>query len=200
MQVVQVFEKKNRFFLFKDGEEYRTVVQNTISSTDKGLVEAIARKINEGKPNLVKLYLRKFDIQGLIDIINDLRTNDKWSSRLPSTRTSEFFGLFKESQLRKLIDVYSECGDVGIAFDIGTIDTEDYDWFGAGMAASSGLCMDPVADYVYMVADILCDEDEDVYANISEEDFVKMAWKHADYLLPKGPKARSKFFDLLLDF
>ena len=46
-----VIEKDNRFFLYKEEEEFRTVIQNTISSVDKGLVEVIARKMNEGKPN-----------------------------------------------------------------------------------------------------------------------------------------------------
>ena len=56
-----VIEKDNRFFLYKEEEEFRTVIQNTNSSVDNGLVEVIARKMNEGKPNIVNLYLCNFD-------------------------------------------------------------------------------------------------------------------------------------------
>ena len=39
-------------------------------------MEAIARKIKEGKPNLVILHLRKYDNEELVDIISELTNND----------------------------------------------------------------------------------------------------------------------------
>ena len=56
-----VVEKDGRFHLYEGGQEYLTPCFFPISSCDKGLVEAIARKLGEGKPNLVMLYLRKYD-------------------------------------------------------------------------------------------------------------------------------------------
>ena len=106
-----VVEKENRFFIFKGEEEYRTVILNTVSSSDKGLAEAIARKLNEGKPNLVKLYLRKFDRQGLIDIIMDLSINDKCDILYTSLELIDFLNILKDIHLRKIVDAYSECGD-----------------------------------------------------------------------------------------
>lgn len=207
-----VIEKDNRFFLYKEEEEFRTVIQNTISSVDKGLVEVIARKMNEGKPNIVNLYLCNFDRQGLIDLVKDLSTNDIYSIRL-SIELPEFLNGLKDIQLRKIANVYSECGDIGLAILVGTIDADDYDWFGAGMAACSEIGMDPVEDWADMIIEELCtqyaehnssgeDIDDEYYHLMDEmenmiprDDLVKFMWKYCDYLLPKGPKAKSSFFD-----
>ena len=211
-KVYQVCEKENRFFIFKGEKEHRTMIQSTISSSDKGLVEAIVRKMNEGKPNLVNLYLCKFEKQGLVDIIKDLSINDRCLSNL-SLELPDFLVGLKEIQLRKIVNVYSECGDVELAIQIGTIDEEDFDWFGAGMAASSGICMDPAEDLADMIIEDLCvqyannnvseDYSDDEYYKfmeemgnlITREDLVSLMWKYCDYLLPKGPVAKKKFFD-----
>ena len=210
-----VVEKENRFFIFKGEEEYRTVILNTVSSSDKGLAEAIARKLNEGKPNLVKLYLRKFDRQGLIDIILDLSINDKCGVNCTYLELIDFLNILKDIHLRKIVDAYSECGDIRLVNLTGTIDEDDYDWFGAGMAASSGISMGPVEDWAEMVIDGLCEQyadrncsdnytDEEYYklqnelaSMIPEKDLVNLMWKYCGFLLPKGPIAKGRFFDLI---
>lgn len=211
-KVFQVVEKDNRFFIYEGEKEHRTIILNTISSSDKGLIEAIARKMNEGKPNLVNLYLCKFDKQGLIDLVKDLSINDKCASAL-YLGLPDFLAGLKEIKIRKIVNVYSECGDVELAIQIGTIDADDYDWFGAGMAACSGICMDPAEDLAEMIIEGLsdqyaewnCDENnyeedfdrlkEEMWNMIPKDDLVDLMWKYCDYLLPKGPVAKRKFFN-----
>ena len=211
-KVFHVVEKENRFFIYKENDEFRTVIQNTISSADKGLAEAIARKMNEGKPNLVNLYLCKFDKQDLIDLLIDLSVNDN-NFTCTSLELPELFNGLKDIQLRKIANVYSECGDISLAIIIGTMDADDYDWFGAGMAASSGVIMDPVEDWADMIIDTLCEQyaDKNISEDYNQDEFcklcdemcnmiprdalVKLMWKHCDYLLPKGPIAKRKFLD-----
>ena len=211
-KVYHVCEKDNRFYIYEGEQEHRTVILSTISSSDKGLIEAISRKMNEGKPKLVNLYLCKFDKQGLIDILKDLSINDRCLSAI-SLKLPDFLIGLKEIQLRKIINVYSECGDVELAIQIGTIDEEDYDWFGAGMAASSGISMNPAEDLADMIMEDLCEQyadnnvsenytdeeydklKEEMWNMIPREDLVSLMWKYCDYLLPKGPVAKEKFFD-----
>ena len=81
-KVYHVCEKDNRFYIYEGEQEHRTIILSTISSSDKGLIEAISRKMNEGKPKLVNLYLCKFDKQGLIDILKDLSINDRCLSAI----------------------------------------------------------------------------------------------------------------------
>ena len=68
----------------------------------------------------------------------DLSINDKCSVNCTYLELIDFLNTLKDIHLRKIVNVYSECGDIQLANLIGTIDLDDYDWFGAGMAASSG--------------------------------------------------------------
>ena len=214
---LRIVEKDGRYFIFNGDEEYITLVQSTISSSDKGLVEAILRKMKEGKPNLVKLYLRKFDTLGLRNLIKDLSVNDCYFSNIHFCDLPMECRLFKDVQLRKLIDVYSECGSISFATDIGLNDTLDFDWFCAGMAETSGLGMSPADELVDNVKFCICETYEDnLYSQsispeeqknlvdemdkkLSYSDMVNFVEKYQEFLLPKGPKARSRFFDKLYD-
>lgn len=68
----------------------------------------------------------------------DLSINDKCDTNYTSLELIDFLNILKDIHLRKIVDAYSECGDIRLVNLTGTIDEDDYDWFGAGMAASSG--------------------------------------------------------------
>ena len=52
-----VVEKDGRYHLYEGDKEYLTPCLFPLSSCDKGLMEAIARRLGENKPNVVMLYL-----------------------------------------------------------------------------------------------------------------------------------------------
>lgn len=206
-QKFSVVEKNNRYFLYEGDHEYTTPCLFNISSRDKGLVEAIARKISENKPNLVKLYLRKYSNAELVELITDLSSSDIYIYAMSSSPKNPdlWTRTFKNIQLRKLIDAYSDCGSINMAISICVHDVEeDFDYFMAGMAACSGISICPEDEDAELYFDDLCEFFEDKFGrDVSEElstDFLEsLIRKHNAHLLPKGPRARSNFYNTLRD-
>ena len=98
---------------------FRTPCHLTISSIDKGLVEAIARKHEEGKPNLVKRYLLKYTNEELATLMHDLRQEDVVYYRYPfSNNPALCADMFTNKQLREMIDAYTECGSMNLVFSV----------------------------------------------------------------------------------
>lgn len=199
-----VVEQHGRYFLYVNDQEYVTPCFFNISSYDKGLVEAIGRKVTEGKPNLVKLYLNKYDNAELVQIIRDLAAVDHYWARYEITNNQELCAkVFKDIQLRKLIDAYSECGSINMSIDVATSDMEDsFDPFLAGMAVTSGLYMSPEGEAADIYYNELCDIfqdrfDRDIRDELSTDFLEEFVLKYNAILLPKGPRARSKFEEVL---
>ena len=199
-----VVEKDGRFHLYEDGQEYVTPCFFPISSCDKGLVEAVARKLGEGKPNLVMLYLRKYDNAELVKIIKDLASVDTYSGWYNITNNSKLCAeVFKNIQLRRLIDAYSACGSMGLVTNIAARDVEeDYDDFFPGMAVTSGIYASPYDDEADFLYDMLCDHFEDQYdmdvsETLSTDYLADFVMKYNAILVPKGERARRRFSDLL---
>ena len=199
-----VVEKDGRFHLYEGGQEYLTPCFFPISSCDKGLVEAIARKLGEGKPNLVMLYLRKYDNAELVEIIKDLASVDTYSGWYKITNNSKLCAeVFRNIQLRRLIDAYSACGSMALVINIAARDVEeDYDDFFPGMAVTSGIYASPYYDEADFLYDMLCDHIEDllgmdVSETLSTDYLADFVIKYNAILVPKGERARNRFSDLL---
>lgn len=198
--------QRARFFLWDEdrGEKYTTPCLFNISSCDAGLVEAIGRKISENKPNLVKLYLKKFNNAELVDIIKELFSTDSYWPGFNITNNPELCAqVFNGNQLRKLIDAYSECGSINLALSVAADDVEeDFDYFLAGMAATSGTIMSAAGDSAQLHYDNLCEyfmdqHNRDVSDELSIDFLEKFIAKHNACILPKGPRARSNFWDTM---
>lgn len=207
-EVTYEFEvgQRVRFFLWDAdrGEKYTTPCLFNISSYDAGLVDAIGRKISENKPNLVKLYLKKFNNAELVDIIKDLFSIDSYWQQYNITNNPELCAqVFNDNQLRKLIDAYSECGSINLALSVAADDVEeDFDDFLAGMAATSGIIMSAAGDSAQLHYDNLCEyfmdqHNRDVSDELSIDFLEKFIAKHNACILPKGPRARSNFWDTM---
>ena len=203
-QKMSIVEKAGRFFLWEDNHEYTTPCLFSISSRDLGLIEAIGRKISENKPNLVKLYLRKFNNSELVEILKDLFSIDGYWPQYNITNNSNLCAALLEGiQLRKLIDAYSECGSINLALSVAADDVEeDFDDFMAGMAATSGIIMSAAGDAAQLHYDNLCEYFEDQHnRDVSEElsiDFLEQfILKHNASILPKGPRARRNFWNTM---
>lgn len=203
-QRFKIVGEDGRYFLWKDGHEYTTPCLCSISSCDKGLIEAIGRKISENKPNLVKLYLKKFNNAELVDILKDLFSIDGYWPQYNITNNSNLCAVLLEGiQLRKLIDAYSECGSINLALSVAANDIyEDFDDFMPGMAATSGITMSAARDTAQLHYDNLCEYFEDQHnRDVSEElsiDFLEQfILKHNASILPKGPRARRNFWNTM---
>ena len=123
-----VVEEHGVYFLYEGDQRYVTPCFFNIWSSDKGLVEAISRKIKEGKPNLVMLYLRKYDNEKLVDIIAELTAIDGFNfyhNCEIATNKKLCAKSFTNIQLRKLIDAYSECGSMNLAVHIAVNEADD---------------------------------------------------------------------------
>ena len=82
-------------------------------------MEAIARKYEEGKPNLVKRYLLKYTNIELATLMHDLRQEDVVYYRYPfSNHPALCADMFTNKQLREMIDAYSECGSMTLVFSV----------------------------------------------------------------------------------
>ena len=203
-QKLTIVGKSGRFFLWEDDHEYTTPCLFSISSRDLGLIEAIGRKISENKPNLVKLYLRKFNNSELVEILKDLFSIDGYWPQYNITNNSNLCAALLEGiQLRKLIDAYSECGSINLALSVAADDVEeDFDDFMAGMAATSEIIMSAAEDAAQLHYDNLCEYFEDQHnRDVSEElsiDFLEQfILKHNASILPKGPRARRNFWNTM---
>ena len=193
-----------RYFLYEDGKKYTTPCCFNISSLDKELVEVIGRKIAEGKPTLVNRYLCKYDNDDLVSIIRELSDQDGFWARFEIVNNPALCArVFKNIQLRNLIDAYSECGSVNLAINVTANDAEeDFDPFMAGMAMTSGLSLSAAGEAASMFYEELCDyfeydEDKDVSEILSKSYLEYFVDKYNALLVPKGEKARSKYWDLL---
>ena len=197
--------KDGRYFLWDDGHEYTTPCLFSISSCDKGLIEAIGRKISENKPNLVKLYLRKYDNAELVNIIKDLISEDNYWGPCEITNNAALCAkVFTNIQLRKLIDAYSECGSINLALSVAMDIVRDdfYDPFMAGMAETSGISLCPGENTPQTHFENLREYFDDWYErDVREElsiDFLeRFIIRYKGCLLPKNESARFDFPDLL---
>lgn len=201
-----VVEKDGRYHLYEGGKEYLTPCLFPLSSRDKGLMEAIARRLGENKPNVVMLYLRKYDNPALVEIIHDLAQADVFSSPGHDISMNKELcaASFKNIQLRKLIDAYVECGSMHLITDIFITDLdEEYDDFLYGMAVTSGVYSssyeDQVDTYIELIYDSATDQDYqmDMDDDKYSEYLTSLIVKYNAVLVPKAQRARDNFIDLL---
>ena len=201
---LRLVEKDGKHYIYEGDKEYVSPLQLPICTSDKGLAEAIVRKIIEGKPNLVKLYLCKYDKEGLATIVAELAEGDPFfayediNTYLCAEKT-----FCKETHLRKLIDAYSECGSVILPFRIGMFDVWDdelnwdYDPFMAGMAACSGIDINPETDFANSLLEEMVDELGEEFTEQIPEDYIfGLVSKYNAFILPKAPRTRDRFFKL----
>lgn len=191
-----VVEDDGVYVLYKGSQMYISPCFFNVASSDKGLAEAIARKLEEGKPNLVKLYLREYDNKELVKIIIDsIEFDDSiyeccgYDITNNPTLCAESF---TDIQLRKLIDAYSECGSMYLSMKVAINDVE---------------AEETDVDHAYSVAaqiyyDSICDYFEnncciDVTEDLSVEYLEGFIRKYNAVLVPQNPKARSEFPELL---
>lgn len=183
---VEVKEKDGRYWLYMNDLEYLTPFYLELSSKDKGLIEAAARKIHEGKPTLVMKYLSKYSNEELVDLMLDLKQNDICWFRFTFTNKPELCASsFSNLQLRKLIDAYTDCGSMILAFDV--------------VSTSSGWDPCTFARYIEnCFADAGCTVDmTDLISDADAEEFLN---KYQGLLVPTDFKARCNFFDVLKQF
>lgn len=201
----RLVEKEGKYFIYQDEQEYLTPLHLPLATSDKGLAETIIRKISEGKPNLVKLYLSRYDKKKLSEIITEIAGTDSFICYYHISTYLNLESTFcKEIHLRKLIDAYTECGSVCLPFRIGTYDVYDeelnwdYDPFMAGMAATSGLYMDEVTDFADMLYEEMADfMEDDILEQIPEERIAEIVSKYNAFILPSAPRTRKRFLDAL---
>lgn len=201
----RLVEKEGKYFIYQDEQEYLTPLHLPLATSDKGLAETIIRKISEGKPNLVKLYLSRYDKKKLSEIITEIAGTDAFICYYHISTYLNLESTFcKEIHLRKLIDAYTECGSVNLPFRIGTYDVYDeelnwdYDPFMAGMAATSGLYMDEVTDFADMLYEEMADfMEDDILEQIPEERIAEIVSKYNAFILPSAPRTRKRFLDAL---
>lgn len=201
----RLVEKEGKYFIYQDEHEYLTPLHLPLATSDKGLAETIIRKISEGKPNLVKLYLSRYDKEKLSVLIREIAGTDSYFHHNNISTYLNLESTFcKEIHLRKLIDAYTECGSVLLPFRIGTFDVYDeelncdYDPFLAGMAASSGFYMDEVTDFADMIYEEMADfMEDDIMEQISEERIAEIVSKYNAFILPSAPRTRKRFLDML---
>ena len=201
----RLVEKEGKYFIYQDEHEYLTPLHLPLATSDKGLAETIIRKISEGKPNLVKLYLSRYDKEKLSVLIREIADTDSYFHHNNISTYLNLESTFcKEIHLRKLIDAYTECGSVLLPFRIGTFDVYDeelncdYDPFLAGMAASSGFYMDEVTDFADMIYEEMADfMEDDIMEQISEERIAEIVSKYNAFILPSAPRTRKRFLDML---
>ena len=201
----RLVEKEGKYFIYQDEQEYLTPLHLPLATSDKGLAETIIRKISEGKPNLVKLYLSRYDKEKLSLIITEIASTDSFFCYNDISTYLNLESTFcKEIHLRKLIDAYTECGSVLLPFRIGTFDVydeelnDDYDPFMAGMAATSGLYMDEVTDFADMIYEEMADfMEDDIIEQIPEECITEIVSKYNAFILPSAPRTRKRFLDML---
>lgn len=105
--------------------------------------------------------------------------------------------------MRKLIDAYSECGSINLALNVAANDIyEDFDYFMAGMAATSGITMSEASDtaefHYYNLYEYFEDQhNRDVSEELSIDFLEQFILKHNASILPKGPRARRKFWNTM---
>lgn len=201
---LKLVERDGKYFIYEGEQEYLTPLHLPICVSDKGLAESIIRKITEGKTNLVKLYLSKYDKERLVAIISELASNDSFFDWQDINRYLGFSKTFcKETHLRKLIDAYSECGSIILPYRIGVFDVWDddvncsYDPFLAGMAANSGVYMSEETEFANSLHEEMYDfMDDDIVEQISEDYIAGLVNKYNAFILPSAPRTRKRFFNL----
>lgn len=201
---LKLVEKDGKYVIYEGEQEYLTPLHLPICVSDKGLAESIIRKITESKPNLVKLYLSKYDKERLVAIISELASNDSffdWQDINKYLGASKTF--CKETHLRKLIDAYSECGSIILPYRIGIFDVWDedlnwsYDPFMAGMAANSGIYMSEETEFANTLHEEMYDfMDDDIVEQISDDYMAGLVSKFNAFILPSAPRTRKRFFSL----
>ena len=180
-----VIEREGRYWLSFNDRMYITPFYLNISSEDKGLVEAAARKIEEGKPTLVMRYLCKYSNEELVKLMQDLKVGDIYWYRYSFTNDPELCASsFSNLQLRKLIDAYTDCGSMGLVCNVAS-KTDYSPWLCARIVeacfAENGCGID--------MENMISDDDAEVFLN-----------KYQGFLIPAAPKAKSRFEALLLKF
>ena len=192
----KVVERDGKFVIYEGEMEYLTPLCLPLITSDKGLAEAMVRKIVEGKPNLVTRYLMKYNTQELLATVDDLAALEAFKD-WDIIHSHEGISLFKDVKLRKLIDAYSESGSISLIYCMGIDNVWEndmfYDPFLDGMMATSGLSSDPYSDYADMKYTILCDQLEEEYEDkISFEFMEGLIRKYNAFLLPSSERARKR--------
>lgn len=174
-----------RYYLYEYNNLFRTPCHFTISSIDKGLMEAIARKYEEGKPNLVKRYLLKYTNIELATLMHDLRQEDVVYYRYPfSNHPALCADMFTNKQLREMIDAYSECGSMTLVFSV----------FADSGSMRAGLYRE------FIEIDFAEQLNIDVRGLVSEDFLEKFLLKYRGFVVPKSAKAKNAFEELLKRF
>ena len=174
-----------RYYMYVNDRIYHTPCCFKISSTDKGLVEAIARKYQEGKPNLVKRYLLKYTNEEIVTLMQDLRKDDIVYYRYPFSNDPLLCaGMFTNKQLRAMVDAYSECGSMTLVFSVFA------DRF-KNKAELYRKCIE--IDFAEQL-------NIDVQGLVSDDFLKKFLIKYQGAVVPKEDKAKEQFEEQLKKF
>lgn len=167
-----------RYYLYEYNNMFRTPCHLTISSIDKGLVEAIARKHEEGKPNLVKRYLLKYTNEELATLMHDLRQEDVVYYRYPfSNNPALCADMFTNKQLREMIDAYTECGSMNLVFSV----------FADVAETNAGFYRE------FIEIDFAEQLNIDVRGLVSEDFLEKFLLRYQGVVVPKSAKVKNAF-------
>ena len=103
----RLVEHEGGYVVYKGDELYETKLYTKIFVLDKGLGDAVVRKMNEGKPLVVQRYLRKFNKAELVEMIRQLMKRDPYS---PDQIADMCEAILEEPSIRRIIDAYTEIG------------------------------------------------------------------------------------------
>lgn len=197
-------ESPNGYVIYKGDEEYITPLHTNIVIKDRGLAEATLRKLNYNRPMAVRRYLGRYDYAGLINLIEEHLAVEKVLDKhyydirmrydcIISILNERRF--FNETQLRRVIDAYTEHGTMGVVLAFGLDDPYDnYDPFLSYYGVSAG------SDAINDVQELLEEALEDQYNKEMPLDtaYLKGIFdKYSRFLLPKTERAAKDFKRLI---
>ena len=189
----RLVEHEGGYIIYQGEEVYETKLYTNIFVYDKGLGDAIVRKMNEGKPLVVQRYLRKFNKAELVEMIRQLMKRDPYS---PYQIADMCDAILEEPSIRRIIDAYTEIGTFELLerfcfFDAYEDDDYEYDPF----LSYYGIDAYDNMDYIYeSFEEQLLDCGREV--EIDRKYAKMLTQKYDAFIIPKSPGRKAKYLKL----